>query len=227
MITAQEFLSESGKVAVREAIAAAEECTSAEIVCAVATESGRYDRAESMVGLGTGIILMSVVYALGLGMPPAESGSWGAGGAALGWLSAAMVAGFILGSVLASYCHALRRLFVGAAEMDEETAHAAAHVFGLARLGDTRARAGVLVYVSVFERRVVVMADTAAARVLGAEGIARLRDMAVERLREGRRTETFVDTIVESARALAGPLPRGGGDGGRVPDDLKFFHPRP
>ena len=227
MMTAREFLSESDKVAVREAIAAAEECTGADVVCAVATESGRYDRAESVVGLVFAITLMSVVHALGLGNPPPESGSWGAGGAALGWLAAATVVGFILGSVLASHCHGLRRLLAGSAEMDEETAHAAAHVFGLAKVGDTCTRAGVLVYVSVFERRVVVLADTAAARVLGAEGIARLRDTAVARLRAGRRAETFIDTIVDAARALAGPLPRGADDGERLPNEVRFFHPRP
>ncbi len=226
MTTANDYLNRMERDAVEQAVAAAEECTSAEIVCAVATESGRYDRAESLCGLVLGLIAMGVVQGRA-GFAPAESGSWAAQGAAIGWLALAVVAGFVAGSILASYWHGLRRLLVSEHEMEEEVAGAAARVFALERIGSTRGKAGVLLYVSLAERRVVVLADAAAMTLLGRQGLDELRDMAVTRLRDGRRADTFVDTIIAAAKRLAPALPPETGDANELANRLRLYHPRP
>ena len=51
---------------IESAVADAESRTSGELVCAVATESGRYDRAESIIGLITALVLV-VMTALWIG----------------------------------------------------------------------------------------------------------------------------------------------------------------
>jgi putative membrane protein len=224
-MTAKRFLNKGERRAVEEAVAAAEKTTAAEFVCAIATESGRYDRAESIIGLAVSLIAMTGVYTV---MTWSPASSWGSvRPMLLGELAASAVGGFVLGSILASYWHTLRRLFVGRHEMDTEVERSASHVFAAARLTSTREHGGVLLYVSLFERRAVVLADTGAGRVLGREGIDALRDLAVARLREGRRLETFTDTVRAAAERLAPALPATATNPDELPNALLVFHPRP
>jgi putative membrane protein len=225
-MTADGFLTYTERKAVEDAIAAAEECTSAEVVCAVATESGRYDRAEGVVGVLGALAGLGAVHWLAP-LRAAGSGSWAVEAVGAGWLALGVVLGYIAGAVLASYWHPLRWLFVSKAEMENDVARAAVAVFAVARLAATRTRAGVLVYVSLFERRVQVLADARAMEVLGQAGVDAIRDIAVARLRDGRRPETFIDAIVEAARALAPALPPEPVNEDELPNPLLVFHPRP
>jgi uncharacterized membrane protein len=91
----------------RERIASLEEGTGAEVVCAVATESARYDRAESICGLLFGLL------ALAFGTQFVPEQEWGmTAGPGLVWQVALIVAGFVAGSLFSSYWHPLRRLLV-------------------------------------------------------------------------------------------------------------------
>ena len=222
---ARRFLNSEDSARLEQAVARAERSTAAEFVCAVATESGRYDRAESVVGLAVAVAALGLTHAI---LTRAPSGSWEPGSpVAVGWLALAVVAGWIAGSVLASYVHPLRRLFVGRHEIEEEVARSASHVFSVARLTSTRAHGGVLVYVSLFERRVVVLADSGAGTALGAGGIEALRDLAVARLRAGDRMGTFAATVAAAAERLAPVLPATADNPDELPDALVVFHPRP
>ena len=224
-MNARNFLRKGERQAVAEAVADAERRTSAEFVCAIASESGRYDRAESLVGLVVGLLALAAV-GLAASRPPADS--WlEARVIPLGWLALAVVVGFVLGSALASQWHTVRRPFTTRGERDAEVARAASHVFALSRLASTRKRAGVLIYVSVFERRVAVLADAGAAQVLGQSGIDELRDLAGERLRGDRRLEAFGDTLRAAVERLAAALPAEVVDPDELPNALVILHPRP
>ena len=86
----------------------------------------------------------------------------------------------------------------------------------------------MLIYVSLFERRVVVLADHQALSVLGESGIEALRDTAVSHLKQGGLVDSFVETINQAATGLAEALPA---DSKENPDELSNrvlqFHPRP
>ena len=86
----------------------------------------------------------------------------------------------------------------------------------------------MLIYVSLFERRVVVLADHQALSVLGESGIEALRDTAVSHLKQGGLVDSFVETINQAATGLAEALPA---DSEENPDELSNrvlqFHPRP
>lgn len=56
---------------INDAIIEAESRTSAEILCVVATDSGRYDRAEDMAGLLGGVLAMSAAWVLFQRVDPA------------------------------------------------------------------------------------------------------------------------------------------------------------
>lgn len=222
MQNAGQFLSHRKEI--ESAIAQAEAQTSAEIICAVATESGRYDRAEATIGLLFSLIaLWGAHWGFSLASP---SGGWDPVIVPLWVQMLAVVVGFIVGNVVASYVHALRRLAVRSVEMDAETRRAASAVFHDKRLASTRSRGGVLIYISLFERRVIVLADEAARKALGADGIEKLRDLGVEKLRDGARDESFLAVITEATKRLAESFPPSGSSN-EVADEVLVFHPRP
>jgi len=139
----------------------------------------------------------------------------------------AVVLGFVIGSMVASRWPALRRRLSSPETLARECARAASVVFGQRRLASTRTRSGLLIYVSLAERRVVVLGDD---RVMAAAGQAlldRLRDLAVDRLRGGRRAETFLDTIQTAAQELAAKMPPEPGNPDELPNELVCIHPRP
>lgn len=226
-MNAHRFFSESEKSLIEQATADAEKRTAAEMVCAVATESGRYDRAESILGLVVALVVLALVNSFAVGSPT-DGGMWAVGhGASLGGQSLAVVLGFILGSVAASYCHPIRRLLVSEKEMEEETERAASHVFAVQRVSSTRARGGLLIYLSLFERRVVVLTDDGVMKACGQTLVSRVRDLALKRLAEGQRTDTFIDAIQSAAEPLAQAMPIEKDDANELPNRLLIFHPRP
>jgi len=214
-MNAADIVDAGGRREIERAIADVETKTSAEIVCAVATESGRYDRAESVVGLAVAIIFLAIVdVAVGA---RAET-AWSSGqGIMLGVEAAAVAAGFVLGTWLSNTLHPLRRVFVPAREIEEEVARAAAHVFGLSSVGMTSGQTGVLVYVSLFERRVVIIADRSSFEVLGAAGVNALRDGALEKLRRGDVVAALISTVRNAGARLQSRLPA---DAAANPDEI-------
>ena len=60
-MNANKTITAQDRAAIEQQIAKIEQTTSAEIVCAAATESGRYDRAESIIGIFTGSAALAVV----------------------------------------------------------------------------------------------------------------------------------------------------------------------
>lgn len=209
-----------GKAAVEDAVKRAEAKTSAEVVCVVATESGRYDRAESLAGLAlalTGLVLADAAWQAGM-----SDGAW-SHGAPLWVLAAGVAAGFVLGTVLASFVPPLRRLIVSRTELDEEVEAGADRAWVRSRVGSTKARTGVLVYVSLFERRVVVRLDEA---VKDPAFAAALCEKAVAGLKAGKREAVLVELIDATADALAGKLPPAAQRSDELPNHLVTLHPR-
>ena len=228
-MTAPKFLNSEEKKRVEAAIAKAEESTAAEIVCAVATESGRYDRAESMLGLLFALVFLGLTYSASSFSTSSTSGHWEeAAPPGLVWLALAIVLGFVVGNLLGSHLHGFRRLFVGAKEMEEETLKAASHVFALRRVSNSETRAGVLIYISLFEHRVVILADHGATKALSPQDLEKIRDLALAHLKKGERCQSFLVTIETVAERLVKGLPAPEeGTRNEIPDELVVYHPRP
>ena len=147
------LLSDDARIRINRAIAKAESKTSAEILPAVAASSGRYDRAEDVVGFWFALLLFSVAWMVFQRVAP-DGDSWtGVEAVRVGLLPllGVLVLGFIIGAVLAGRLPGLRRLFVPRREMDRETAERAKAIFFDKRLHRTVGSTGVLLFVSVFE----------------------------------------------------------------------------
>lgn len=226
MQNATKYLTADEQQQVEVAVRDAEQQTSAEIVAVVASESGRYDRAESIVGLIGSVLGLIVLH--GITSPPQEAGSWTVAGAvSITWQVLAVVVGFVSGSLLASYFHPIRRLFVMEREIDDEVSRAAHALFASQRIRSARGAGGLLFYVSLFEHRAVVLADEGLLSKLDAEFPARLRDVAIGQLRAGNRAATFLETVKAAARELSGALPKHETDTDELPNHLVCIHPRP
>lgn len=220
-MNANDFLAD--KRAVEDAITRLEAKSAAEVVCVVATESGRYDRAESVLGVALGLVGLAVADAAWDAFHP--SGGWG-GPVPMAAQAAGVVLGFVLGVLVGSYVHPLRRLFVSQREQDEEVRRAAWAAFTGSRVSETAGRTGVLVYVSLFEHHVVVLLDSGVRAVVPADFAQTLVARAVEGLKAGQRAEVLAKLVDLVGEALADKLPAQGKNPKELPNHVIALHPR-
>lgn len=226
-MNAKRKLKKPDREEIAAAIAEAEKSTSAEIVCAVATESGRYDRAEAIAGLLFSVLALGGAH-LGHDFFGGSPGDWDREPLGFGWQVLAVVAGFVLGHLVASFIHPLRRVFVSEKEIDAEVGRAAWQVFGAASIRGTTGASGLLIYASLFEHRVLILADQAAFEALGQERIDTLRDTAVESLKSGRIDAALRETVSAAGTFLAETLPATREHNpNELADHVLVFHPRP
>jgi len=178
----RELLDARERAAVQEAVAAAERTSGAELVPVLVERSDEYAVATwraAAAGALAGV-------AAAIAVP-------GLSGALFGWHAvaaatplAAAAAGALAGAV-AARVPALRRALAGAAELDRRVEAGAGLAFVGHEVFRTGERTGLLLYVSLFERRVRIVAD---------EGVYR----AVPR-------EIWETVAAESARAMRGGPP--------------------
>lgn len=155
------------------------------------------------------------------------AGYWG-DGLPLGWQALSIVVGFVAGNVLANQVPAIRRLATTEREIEAEVNQAAAHAFLLGAVANTAGQTGLLIYVSLFEHRVVILPDTKVREALGDEEISRLRDLAVTDLKRGDFAAAFVDTVEKAGTLLAKSLPADRTlNPNELPNHVLIFHPRP
>lgn len=211
MANASEFLTKEERVEVERAVAGAEEKTSVEIVPVIASVSGRYDRAEDLAGLWLGTVLMVVLW-LAWPIKTVEPGDWGASFPLnyLGWI-AALVGGFVLGAVICARIPVLRRLMTPRKELAAEVQRRAREVFFDQRIHHTGGGTGVLIYVSLFERTVCILADESATKALPEGEIARLCADLTRQL-GSTPAQGLAECIQALGEKLAAPLPRDGQD---------------
>ena len=203
-------------------IARLETRTEAEVVCAVATESGRYDRPESLCGL-----VLALVALLGLEKGLALGGWAEASGLSLGGQVVTIVVGFTVGSMLASYWHELRRLFTSAREIDAEVQRGLHQVFSQHEIGGTRQGGGMLIYLSLYEHRLEIRCDHNLVAALPPLTLAAIRDAALPRLHAGEYAAGLLAALDRAEPALAQALPATGEPRSRLSDKVLLFHPRP
>jgi putative membrane protein len=147
-----QFLSEAGRRQISEAVKAAEKYTSGEIVPMVVSASDRYAAADIVGGAAFGFPLALIVSHF--------VGAWFWLGTRNLWLFLAFLFFFFI------VCHAvikrtcrLKRFFISSREMNEKVEEAAFIHFYRNGLHHTRDETGILMFISVLERKVVMLAD--------------------------------------------------------------------
>ncbi len=222
MQKASQLFNEEQRKQVQKAVAEAEKQTSCEIVPVVATASGRYDRAEDIIGLW---LAMFVVVILWLELPreSGDAGNWSSTMPLYLELLVVVVAGvaaFIAGAVAGSRIGWLRRLFTPRQQMQEEVAARAREVFFDNRVHHTAGGSGLLVYVSLFERTAMVLGDQIILDKLGQSFLDDLCKRLTDSLGQNHPADALCGVISEASERLHDPLPWEEGDVNELQDTL-------
>lgn len=218
MQRASDLFNEEQRQQIEKAVIEAEAKTSCEVVPVVATASGRYDRAEDIIGLWLAVFVAIAVWLI-FPSQSNESGSWGGAPFYVGLL--AMVSGivlaFIVGALAGSRIAWLRRLFIPRKQIQQEVSARAREIFFDKRVHHTSGATGMLIYVSLFERTAVILGDREVLEKLGQSFLDRLCQQLTKGLQQGDSTNAICSVIAEAGKQLAGPLPR-------AVDDINELH---
>jgi putative membrane protein len=192
------FFSETDREAIREATAEAERLTSGELVVYVAEKCDPHPE----VGWKAALI-GGALGALCAGAAIWRFGGWGAPDYL--WLLIGVQVGVVAGWI-ASRFDAVARQMVGDEALSSRVDGRAAEAFIEERVYATAERTGILIFVALFEHRVLVLAD---------EGISsRVEDSAWDSistsLAQGLRNGTPAPALIEAVRGCAALLNREG-----------------
>lgn len=181
--------------AIGEATTAAEMRTGGEIVPYIVERVVERDEAR-----WRGATLGSLAAALVAGMVHAFGGFWG--GAGVWWITLPAVAGAGLGYMIAGFDAVGRRLIPDdnlerAVTMRAEAAFVEEEVF------DTRDRTGILIFLSLFEHRAVILADAGINRAVPEDTWKVLVDRLVAGIRAGRAAEALRESVIRCGEVLA------------------------
>ncbi len=209
MQRASTCLTPEQRAEVERAIADAERSTSAEIVVVLATRSGRYDRAEDIVGVLLGLVAVSIAW-LVWQRPVVEAGEWGTSGSlAFGLLPllAMFVIWTIAGAALATWFPALARPFVSRAHLEAEVRRRGVEAFHLLRVYHTSDRTGLLIFVSLVERMAWVVGDDVIKAKVPESTWTEACSAVTAAFRACRPAEGFVKAVSLCGAALAAHFP--------------------
>ncbi|QDV25237.1 TPM domain-containing protein [Aureliella helgolandensis] len=221
MQRASDLFTEEQRKQVEKAVVEAEAKTSCEVVPVVATASGRYDRAEDMIGLWLAVFAAITVWVI-LPRQANESGNWDGAPFYIGLLAmlAGIMVAFIAGAIAGNRIAWLRRLFTPRNQMREEVSARARQIFFDKRVHHTSGATGMLIYVSLFERMAVVLGDQQVLDKIGQSSLDRLCQLLTDGLRHGEPADAICSVISEAAIQLSGPLPRDERDTNELQDAL-------
>jgi len=210
-----EFTEEERR-AIATAVGAAEDGTRGEIVPVVVPASDRYEAAGwrgALFGSLTGAIAAAVVHRL--------VGPWADPAA---WIALPPFAGALLGRLSVALLPPLRRFLAGRAILDREVRQRAAEEFLSQEVFRTRDRSGILIFLSAFEREVVVLADRGIREAVpAAEWDALARDIA-RGVGAGRPAEALLAAIARCGDLLRERrLGARAGDQNELPDGLRIL----
>lgn len=188
----------------------------------MATESGRYDRAECVWGLITGVLTLLLAQKI------ATLEDWDVPtGLPVVWQAFSIVVGFIAGSVIASFWHGLRRLLVSDRAMRHEVERSANYVFQQFGIGNTRHNGGILIYLSLFEKQIAIRGDSVIMEKLTSQDLEQIRDAVLKELVKGQVADGMMAGLDEAEKLVSKAIPSSGKGADQLPNDLLVFHPRP
>lgn len=220
MRRASQLFTAAERSAIAAAVTAAERGTSAEIVPVVATRSGRYDRAEDLFGLLAAIGLLVAGWCLLPGLAASDWNGLASSAPSLPLAIALVLLGFVAGTALASRYPALCAPLIAAAEVEDEVERSARALFQRQGLRATSGGTGVLIYLSLFERRVRVIGDEAIAARLGPEDWQAICDRVVAGMRQGQPAQGLEQALALTGELLARHFPALPDDSNELADRL-------
>ncbi len=191
----QKFLTDEERRRIEERVAEAEGSTSGEIVVMAVGESSNYPSA-IMAASGAISLVLALVSVLVYGSENM-------------WLFLTLFALFFIASnEVVKRLPMLKRPFVSRADIAEEVEEAAIHSFYHRKVHETRDRTGILIYISLYEHSVRVLADTGIDAVVGKETWQGVVDTITKGIRDGRQGEAIASAVEQCGKLLSQHFPR-------------------
>ena len=194
------FLSEKDKEQVRAAVGRVEQQTAGEIVPMVTSESADYPLANV-----TGATVFALPIALLL--TPVVGGMLWVGDQNMWVLVFIFAVLYALSYFAIDQVPAIKRLFISREEMEEKVESAAMSAFYQQGLYRTRDATGVLIYISVFEKKVWVIADQGINQKVGTDQWNGIVSHIVEGIKQSRQTAAICEAIEMVGNLLKDSFP--------------------
>ncbi|WP_447977960.1 TPM domain-containing protein [Candidatus Nitrospira bockiana] len=209
------LFSDQDLAAIKAAVEAAERRTRGEIVPMVVSASARYREAQHLGGLVLALVVLTLLLALPFLVPWAAWLERHPGGIVLG-----VMAAYVLGHWCGRFPIAIR-LLTSEERMATKVRLRAERAFHEHGLHKTREATGVLILVSLLERRVHILPDRAIdQRVPPGTWNEIVTDM-IARIRAGRPGEALCAAVTRCGDLLATHFPpRAGDNPNELPNDL-------
>jgi putative membrane protein len=196
----QQFLSESDRKKIQAAVRSAESQTSGEIVPMVVPHSYHYPMADVLGAVSFSLPLSILfTYFCGYFYWLGSQNMWIFMGV-FGIL-------FICFHALIKRTPFLKRIFVSTVEMEEEVQEAAVIAFYKEGLYRTREETGILIFISVFEHKVWVLADRGINVKVPQESWNEIVDHIVQGIKQRRQADAICEAVDTAGRLLAEHLP--------------------
>jgi putative membrane protein len=199
------FFTETEQQQIEKTVNQAESITSGEIVPMVVDASYDYPRAE-LIGAGS--------LALGIGL----LGSWGYGGESIWWFLPIYLVAFVVCFYAIRSCPWLKRKLIHPNELSEETREKALVSFMEQNLHATRDKTGILILISLFEHRVVVLADSGINEKVSTQTWDEIVDLILTGIKQGNACDALCRAIERCGELLTEHFPRKDDDSDELPN---------
>jgi len=188
---AKKFLSDSEKNQIEGCVREVEKNTSGEIVPMVVSSSYHYPMSNMI-----GALIISLLISVAVTLVYSIGKSWGGVSAADLWLFPAVFAvSFLIFHEIVKRVPLFKRIFVTKAEISEEVEEAALTSFYRRSLNNTRDRTGILIFISVFERRAFVLADEGINEKVDTGLWQEIVDMVIQGIKQRRQGEAICQAV--------------------------------
>ena len=200
------LFSAAQKSAVEDAIFDAEQKTGAEIVVVVAARSGGYRRVADVFALSVAVaVLFIVMWVFG-----DTSGKWIV--PTKTHLHPGLIVGVLVGTfaamaAIADLSPAIVRTVAGHGKLKRHVRRAGPSYFQQLRVRSTEDGVGVLIYISLFERMVMIVPDDAVAEMVEDGQLESVRETIRQGIRNRRIPEALAKAISDAGEILSEKLP--------------------
>jgi putative membrane protein len=209
IVNTEDFFTPAEQEQIRLAVAAAERTTSGEIATMVVERSDHYREAVIL-----GAVLGAAVAALLVAVASHHITIWS-------YIPLTVILYFPAYAIIRSV-PALQRPFIAGSRLDEAVRARAVRAFYEKGLYRTRHETGILLFISIFERKVWILGDRGINARIPAESWQQLVQIVTAGIRDGRSCEALCDVIARCGEQLALHFPRQRDDRNELQDTILF-----
>lgn len=187
-MTAQNRFSDEDQNRIKEAVKRAEDNTSGEIVPVFVEQSGFYTLSNYRGAIIGGLLAFICVILFDRMVPDLAVYD-------PLYMMVIIIFGCLVGATLPQFVVPLKRILVGQKHFDRATKSRAENAFLEEEVFNTRHRTGIMIFVSFFERAVIVMADRGISKVVDQREWDNIVKLVISSIESGKITDGIVAAI--------------------------------